>query len=673
MERHIPKVVGAWIAGLYDRDRVVARAASEGLNSFLNTPEKVTAFWRKCQLQILEYAIEAIQETKDTLSDERSTTKEDAEAKYFRVVTASLSLVLGLLQKMDDNGIDKVRHRYDDYFAEETVWKSITFSDSSVRKTTCQLVFASLDRKLPYAESSKAKSAIITGGLKTNQSGSASEYVRVLTKLTQNYPDVWSSANASNEKKSPLVRLQAFIAKGSQGSPPKFWEYLDQLLSILPIELLKVETASQILSSVKSGISNRDEPRTNTSSAWKCYIDTAQRLLKNLPAEEQLLFVQEHLFPLMEQYLFSVSGKPTAIPLGPNAMAIFVDVYFAIVQSSTQVISASAEEWDRLASLFCAKISGSLPEVSKDYQQSQESIAEEGRRWFSLVGHIQAKINELENGVPDQTTAASSKVISQSVSILESRNMKPFGAARILEYALSTAPLLFVGSTAQSIFEFLFSLAQEDVAKALSAPSSRYLPSCIHLFGTIASQRTNYETLWAKWVHAVLDLDAASSPSRNFAIAALISRDSAAHLARADTRLQQELRSLTLLLARGEFSDSWETLEAAVTYQSFSSDTYRAIAEEIVKVLSEEPSNTDNSLRALEIISKGNPTLFSSDERIHTALVAKLLGLTEVNDSETSLKAASIRSLLDSHSSGKSPVVGIIQSNLERAGPQSLE
>jgi hypothetical protein len=92
-ERHLPKIVAAWLAGLYDRDRVVARAASDGLTSFLNTPEKVLAFWNKCQAQILDFAIEAIQETQDTLSDERSTTAEDSEAKYFRVVTYHLCWV----------------------------------------------------------------------------------------------------------------------------------------------------------------------------------------------------------------------------------------------------------------------------------------------------------------------------------------------------------------------------------------------------------------------------------------------------------------------------------------------------------------------------------------------------------------------------------------------------
>ncbi|KAF4966358.1 hypothetical protein FSARC_5928 [Fusarium sarcochroum] len=666
-ERHLPKIVGAWLAGLYDRDRVVARAASDGLTSFLTTPEKVLAFWNKCQAQILDYAIDAIQETQDTLSDERSTTAEDAEAKYFRVVTASLSLVLGLLARVEPTNLEKLQSRYDDYFAEENVWKTITFNDSTVRKTVCQLLFASIDRKLPYAEDNKVKQAFITGGLKTNQAGSALEYVRALTKMTQTYPDVWSSAKVSSGPKSPLGRLQAFIAKGSQGSPPKFWEYLDQLLMVLPSDLITPEVASQFLTSLKSGITHREEPRTNTSFAWKCFIDTAKRLLKNLPADSQLPFVQEHLFPLIEQYLFSVSEKTVAIPLGPNAISILVEAYIATVQASPPVASASEEEWNRLSSIFCAKISGSLPEVSREYQQSQEKISEEGRRWFGLVGQIEDKIDELAQDIPDHTAEPSLKAITQSITLLESRNLKPYGAARIIEYALSMAPRLFHGEGAKKLSSFFTSMVQDDATKAVASPSSRYLLSSLHLFGSVSTQ---FAPIWNSWVEASLDLE--SDTTRDSALASLISNDRGAVLAKGNMDLQKHIIGHAVLLAIGN-TDNWELLEAAVTYQTLTDSNYRELVQALVEILEKEPQKTGTTLQALEIAAKGRPELFSRDERVHTTLVALLLGLSELEDSAISSKATAIRTLLDTHTDGKLPVVAVVQANLERAGAQSLD
>ncbi|KAF5019395.1 hypothetical protein F66182_8595 [Fusarium sp. NRRL 66182] len=666
-ERHLPKIVGAWLAGLYDRDRVVARAASDGLTSFLNTPEKVLAFWNKCQAPILDYAIGAIQETQDTLSDERSTTPEDAEAKYFRVVTASLSLVLGLLQRVEPSNVEKLQSRYDDYFAEENVWRTITFDDSAVRKTVCQLLFASIDRKLPYAEDARAKQAFITGGLKTNQAGSALEYVRALTKLTQSYPDVWSSGKVSSGPKSPLGRLQAFISRGSQGSPSKFWEYLDQLLMVLPSDLLTPEVTSQFLTSLKSGITHRDEPRTNTSFAWKCFIDTAKRLLKGLPSDNQLPFVQEHLFPLIEQYLFSVSERPVAIPLGPNAISILVEAYIATVQSSPPVVSASEEEWNRLASIFCAKISGSLPEVSREYQQSQDKIAEEGRRWFGLVGQIEDRIIELAEGIPDHTAEPSLKAITQSITLLESRNLKPYGAARIIEYALSMSPRLFHGEGSQKLAAFLTSMVQDDAAKAVASPSSRYLFSSLHLLGSVSTQ---FAPIWNSWVEAVLDLP--SDTMRDSALASLISNDRGAVLAKGNMDLQKHIIGQAVLLAIGNAHD-WELLEAAVTYQTLTDSNYRELIQSLVEILEKEPQKAEPTLQALEVVAKGRPELFSRDERVHTTLVALLLGLSELEDTGISSKATAIRTLLDTHTNGKLPVVAVVQANLERAGTQSLD
>ncbi|GKU05040.1 e3 ubiquitin-protein ligase listerin [Fusarium langsethiae] len=665
-ERHLPKIVGAWLAGLYDRDRVVARAASDGLTPFLNTPEKVIAFWNKCQAQILDYAIDAIQETQDTLSDERSTTAEDAESKYFRVVTASLSLVLGLLQKVEQSNLEKLQSRYDDYFAEESVWKTITYNDSAVRKTVCQLLFASIERKLPYADDTKVKQAFITGGLKTNQAGSALEYVRALTKMTQKYPDVWTSAKVTTGPKSPLGRLQAFISKGSQGSPPKFWEYLDQLLMVMSSDLITPEVASQLLSSLKSGITHRDEPRTNTSFAWKCFIDTAKRILKNLPADDQLPFVQEHLFPLIEQFLFSVSEKTVAIPMGPNAISVLVEAYIATVQASPSVVSASEEEWNRLASIFCAKISGSLPEVSREYQQSQDKISEEGRRWFSLVGQIEDKIAESDD-IPDHTAEPSLKAINQSITLLESRNLKPFGAARIIEYALSMSPRLFHGDGITRLSTFFTSMARDDAAKAVSSPSSRYLLSSLHLLGSVSTQ---FAPIWNSWVDAVLDLP--PEPSRDFALASLISNDRGAVLAKGNMDLQKHVIGQAVSLAVGNSND-WELLEAAVTYQTLTDSNYRELVQALVEILEKDPSKTQSTLQALEIAAKGRPELFSRDDRVHTTLVALLLGLSELDDSAISSKATAIRTLLDGHTDGKLPVVAVVQANLERAGTQSLD
>ncbi|PNP43148.1 hypothetical protein TGAMA5MH_05082 [Trichoderma gamsii] len=668
-ERHIPKIVGAWLAGLYDRDRGVARAASDGLSSFINTPEKVAAFWRKCQTQILDYALVAIRETQDTLSDERSTTKDDAEAKYLRVVGTGLSLVLSLLQRLNDEEISKQSHKLDEFFDEETVWRAITFSDSSVRRSVCHLVITCLSRKLPYAESTQAKQAIVTGGLKTSQTGSALDYVRALTRLSQVAPDIWTPS--PKEKKPALLRLRQFIEKGSQGCPAKFWEHLDELISVLPEDqITKLETASEFLEAVKAGVTNREEPRTNTSMAWKCFIDTLKRLNKNLPEEEKLDFARRQICPIFEDFLLTISDKPVAVPLGPNAMTILVEAHLTVLRSSPNVVSVSAEEWERLADILCSRISNSLPEVSREYQSSQEKIFEEGRRWFSLVGEIHRKLVNLGESLPEQTAAPSKKVISHCIDILRNRNMKPFGAAGVLEYALSTSQHLFDGETGDKTAEFLSAAAGDSIEKVIQSASSRPLLSCLNLLGAIPSREPTYRKIWGAWVEAVSEVS--DRVVRNSALTSLISEEKASEPTQADAKLQTYIVTEAIEAIKGEAS-GWGLLEAGMTGQGLSDENCKQLSEKVLEILDKEPEFVEPALRALEILAKGKPKLFTEDSSLHAALVAQLLSLTELGNTVVSSKAIAIRALLQGGGSGNQPVIQIIHDNLERAGTQSLD
>ncbi|KAG5930319.1 hypothetical protein E4U42_002243 [Claviceps africana] len=668
MERHVLKIVGPWLAGLYDRDRVVARAATDGISSFLTTSEKLTAFWSKCQFQILDFACEAIRETQDTLSDERSTTPEDAESKFYRVVASSLSLVMGLLQRVDEAGLHKAMDKYDEYFNEETVWKTITFKDSTVRKTICQLLFTCLDRKLPYATSTKARQAFVTGGLKSSQAASALEYVRALTKLTQQDVSIWSSASAANERKSSLARLQSFISKGSQGSPPKFWEALDQLLSLLPADdTLGLDTASKLLTAVKAGITNREEPRTNSSYSWKCFIDVAKRSMDQLPHDAKLALAREHLFPLLEQFFFSTSDT-SSIPTGPNAMHILVQAHLAAITSCSEVAQASAEEWSRLGTILCTNISGSLPEVSKEYKVSQGRIAEQGRRWFGLVGMISAALVENGTALPDQTSDPSARIISQCALLLESRNMKPFGAARILEYALSTSKHLFDGDSGEHLALFLQTAAGDGVDQVAASLSAETLLSCLGIFGSISGRDELYQKTWRMWTKACLQLT--EEHIRNPMLAALLSQDHASPLAKESKELQEMLYSQSVALLDSE-SEAWDLLETALVHHSMSDEMCHSLGVELVSRLSKSNHRPDTVLKMIEMLARSRPSTFSQGP-LHTELVAQLLSSSEISDVSTSSKAAAILSILNAESQGQLPVVEIIQTNLERASAQSL-
>jgi hypothetical protein len=87
----MPKSIGAWLAGSQDNDKLVARAAVEAFVSVFPTAAKQNGVWRVYQASIIEYCRDALlKETAMTLSDERITSPDDAEAKYARVVGTAL-------------------------------------------------------------------------------------------------------------------------------------------------------------------------------------------------------------------------------------------------------------------------------------------------------------------------------------------------------------------------------------------------------------------------------------------------------------------------------------------------------------------------------------------------------------------------------------------------------
>lgn len=95
----MPRIIGAWLAGLYDNDRLVTRAANEAFTQvFPGDGGKQKAVWKVYQPSILGYCKDAIlKESIRTLSDERTTSPDDAEAKYARVVGSAILVVTNLL------------------------------------------------------------------------------------------------------------------------------------------------------------------------------------------------------------------------------------------------------------------------------------------------------------------------------------------------------------------------------------------------------------------------------------------------------------------------------------------------------------------------------------------------------------------------------------------------
>lgn len=98
MAKYLPIAVPSWLAGSYDNDKSVGRSANEAFIRVFSTEEKRANLWRIYTSSIIEYSRNVlIQESVATLSDERTTSPDDAYAKYSRVSGAAILMVNNLL------------------------------------------------------------------------------------------------------------------------------------------------------------------------------------------------------------------------------------------------------------------------------------------------------------------------------------------------------------------------------------------------------------------------------------------------------------------------------------------------------------------------------------------------------------------------------------------------
>ncbi|KAI1330876.1 hypothetical protein F5Y16DRAFT_318733 [Xylariaceae sp. FL0255] len=675
MEKHVPRIVGSWLAGTFDRDKPVSRAASEGLSSFLNTPGKVTQFWRRCQQQILDYASDAIKETPETLSDLRSTSADDAETKYHRVLGASIALVLNLLRRLDSADIEKYIDSYDLFFESDKVWASALVNDPNVRRHSCQLLSLCIEKRPARIEADlvRLSKVFIAEGLKSNQTGSAIDYLNALTLITSKYPTVWTSDYKG--KKSPASRLKVFLESGSQSGPPEFWSILTQLFAALPQGILPQETegALDYLKAMRKGLTSRDEPRSNAVESWSAYLALFRHFIHTITSrDERLKLAQEGIYPLTEHYLFP--SPTTSIWSSGSQIPILIKAYTSTTTLPFEdLLEAANNEWSRLKDELKNHIRNSLPEASKDYQSSQHIVAEEGSRWFSLTGAILKAHEKTITGhtpIPDILTKPSMELLQEDVKLLEGRRWKPFGAALILKSAIKEAPFLFKDPAAtEDLFHYLRLSIEDSFEDFLKSSSNIHVLSSIVCLGEISDQHDEFQQLWTLSVRKVMEYldDANAIP----ALSKLLSSTQGGLLAQQNLTLQTELIRKCLICAVGATGSSWELFTNVVANRALNDISYRRLAKELTnRLLNSLGQPNKDVIKALQLIAEKTPELLSQDEEIHMSLMTGLLSLSE--NPGYSAEVGMLQFLIENPSQGASSIRKLVEQNINNVGQNSL-
>lgn len=649
--KHLPLFVGPWLAGTFDRDRRVSKAASEGLASFLQTKEKEVAFWKSIQVRALDYATTSLKETPTSLSDERSTTKQDSDAKYYRVVGASVCLTLNLLAK---GALDALKDGIAVYLEVDALWSLAKAEDPFVRRSFYHLIRSILDTapELLKPRLQQLGRALIADSFKGNQSGSATDFLKALTTLTRQYSQVWGT------QQHPVQRLEKFVSRGSQGGSDEYWRASSQLLSVLTDKFPSpsLDIVSALLGSIRKGIFDRLETRSGRQQAFDMYAHAIELYLPALVPNAE--FVKDNVSSLTRQFLHPNPEVSTPSPQQPD---ILVQLWQALVRHPGSEVRQTAEsQWQNIVDEFLSRVSNSLPEVSERYQASQLAIAAEGERWFSILSRF-SKAASLH----DLAVSSSTSIIQSALDLLLRRNFKPFGCAAILQSAYRHCPDIYRGiDTTSMIFP---ANGNEHARTLVTTPSLPYIISDLH---ETAGDRL--EEIWGLLFAASTQIsDRGASIS---AVKTLVSIPSTFKFVQDLPQAQQFLISVWSEFAKSDdLGAPWAQLaETSLDFNTLTVESIKTITTTVIGLL-EEPSSRAPALQALDLVLTHAPESSIIDDDLSVRLITTLLALTEISDTPIAEKAKGLFQLLQHRPTESPPLFRILASQLHEAGPASLD
>lgn len=663
--RHMPKSVASWLCGLYDSDRAVVEATQNSLRQVFNTPEKVQNIRKAYQQPILEYCRDAIdKESITTLSDERTVSADDAQAKYSRVISACIALLGSLLSNLSPTELAKFQADYDAVLGDKKLWDFASHADVSIRRSLHRLLKICLTKQPEAAGANldTISKAYLSVALNSDQTGSAYDYIEALIQLTTAHPTAWTEHYKS--KTAVDRRLRQFLKKGSQFGPQDYWSRLVDLVKAIPTEVLPSQAAdaAELLNALQAGITSKNEPKYSQEAAYTAYFDILASINARLSSEDQERFIQELVLPIISHFLRpSMETSQWTIPSNASNLltqALAID----------GVTSAVSKQWPQYAQDLVDDIKTSAPAQSKDFEKSQTAVLQHGTRYATL--QKQALRVKIESGLVQAIKEAESAIILEALAVVKNRNGKPYGAAGTLAALLSSSKDLITGDAEQQLEQFV----QDDLPVIILSPSSTYLVDILYSF----SESSSFKGAWSTSLKAVLKGE--DSTVKTKALEALLTSSkipASFDLASSDAELQSFVKSSVHEAVEGSLE--WDSFTRIL--QSQAKVLAPETTDDILAYLTQSlliSQHAPHSLQGLRQIVKSNPSMLREFATTPNGskLLQALLRASESPDDEIAQGAAtvsaSIQTVLASDAGTQNSMYDLIHQGLREATPSSV-
>ncbi|KAF8849447.1 hypothetical protein BDZ45DRAFT_732224 [Acephala macrosclerotiorum] len=658
IQPYIPQMLPTWLAGTFDSDKGAAKAAKDGLEVLLNTAEKRSTALKKLQQVILAYVQGGLDETPSTLSDERTMSAEDLKAVYFRMIGNSIDMVTSLLKTLTEDDIRKYKDKYEALLGNEELLEFASSEDVHLRRSSLQLISAYVFRQ-PSAVKANLKAighALISDALRGPQLGSTYDLVETLKVLTTKFPEVWPLS--SKPKKDPLARLRSFIEKGSQRGPSEYWKSLVALILVIPEETFppKVSSILELMSALRTGMSNRDEPKTNLLVAYAAYLTIAHSFATTrlTDTESQVKLIRDSLFPAIENFIVIDPGQTTwSIATSDNIKealrtCLTLKLSPTCEKAGDQIQISLKQELKLWSQKLTDRLLDPISVETRDYKKAQDNIQSGFVRWFLLLEWVWADrdLRYLQNRLPeaDSLMTITQKMMDACAEVLIGRQGKPYAAAAGMLACLRMGS--FFMKNCRSIINSLADFLEAHLFDLIGTPSGEYLLAALKelkacpppsipfanyskadLLDKQAGSRRASE-IWSDTLRKVLALP--STDLRCSLVASMLLRTDGSQLAEVDQNLQDFVRDRARDAVLSNDDPSWLLFDAAATSKSISREAALEITDIIANALiSPHLDVTERGLKALSSLSQKDTRLLISSNDRQLSLLTRLMELSE--------------------------------------------
>ena len=582
------------------------------------------------------------------------------------------------VENISDTDLSKNQDLWYQFIGEEKLWKVAVHDDSFVRRSIYKLLDVALAKQKKSLDSSLISANILLSGLNASQAGSALDFVKTLSTLSIELPDVWTVHYTGSGKKSAHNRLSQCLKKGSQGGPPEFWSCISNLLSNLPTSILintnenlpakesssETQPHSNLLEALLEGLNRKDEGRFNQSSAWNTYINAFELVQTSVlePINRQQ-FYTDYLYPIIKQYVNPSPERSQWTVSCPQQKVLCLRACnIALLEDPKHF----KQEWQVLSTNIIESMKTSLPEQSKEYLKSQDSFSAQTMRWYQLQASL--LIDEAEQALRLIMKETLPSEIASAIAVLKNRNGKPYGAAAALDQAVQAMPDMLLGN--EQIRKVLLDFANSAIPELVLSRSFTYLAKVLDAL----ADSDNVTHTYARCMQTL-----AEAPESEAKSDALITLISSPGLATNQTLIELVQANLRHALQYDD-DKSWNLVVAAINNPMLP----KPVTDDVLVKLTDGLSihaESHPGLHGLELIRDQREGLIKDFalSNAGSGLFPALLLLSEASDQTVVQRATRLSTLLERKmgadgSSGQATksMLHIIEDHIANAGVGSL-